>query len=314
MRNFVFLTLMLLLSAAASAAPRMALVKVAAACLRSQPAHSSELETQATYGTPLEIIESSGEWHRAVLPDGYTAWITASAIAPLTDREFTEWRKAPRLIVTAPLPAVAYADSLSETVGNVAFDVVLGAVFEGALKPGSRFAEIRTPDGRRGFVPATDVADFAEWAARPESLEAVMDAADSMNGVTYLWGGTTPKALDCSGFTKVCYGASGLILPRNASQQALVGLKLDVNRPEEFRSGDLLFFGSGEGTKITHVGIYEGDGTYIHSSGRVFRSSFNPGNPLFLPRKVIAACRILGDENRAGISDYRNHQWYFSKD
>lgn len=314
MRNFLVLTLMLLLFAAASAAPRMALVKVAAACLRSQPAHSSELETQATYGTPLEITESSGEWHKAVLPDGYSAWITASAITPLTDSEFTEWRKAPRLIVTAPLPTVAYADSLNEAVDNVAFDVVLGAIFEGVLNPGARFAEIVTPDGRSGFITVTDVADFAEWAVRPESLTAVMDAADSMNGVTYLWGGTTPKALDCSGLTKVCYGASGLILPRNASQQALVGRKLDVRRPETFRRGDLLFFGNGEGKKITHVGIYKGNGQYIHSSGRVFRSSFDSGNPLYLPRKVIAACRILGDENRVGISDYRNHQWYFSKD
>lgn len=312
MRCIALWALMLTILSAASTVPQRALVKVADASLRSKPAHSAELETQASYGTPLQVIESRGEWHFVEMPDGYRAWIPASSVTILSEKQFRKWQHSKRLIITAPLPTVAYADSLDLLPINVAFDVVIGSIFEGCVNPGAEYAEIITPDGRKGYLESSAVADFANWAKLPPSLETVMKTAASMNGVTYLWGGTTPKALDCSGFTKVCYCAAGLILPRNASEQAQAGFVLDPERPDLFMRGDLIFFGNGDGTKVTHVGIYEGpSGQYIHSSGRVFRSSFRKQSKIYLPRKVIGACRILGVDNPSRVVSFAAHPWYF---
>lgn len=312
MQRIVLWALMLTLSTAAFAAPNKALVKVAAACFRSQPAHSAELETQATYGTPLQIIEQRGQWSKVEMPDGYKAWVTNSSITPCSNEQFHKWQHAKRLIVTNPYATVAYADSLCQSPANAAFDTVLGAIFEGSITPGASFVKLTTPDGRHGFVPKDNVSDFEEWSKRPHNINTILETAASMCGISYLWGGTTTKALDCSGFTKVCYGAAGLILLRNASQQADSGLKLNENNTKDFKPGDLLFFGNDNG-RITHVALYEGNDVYIHSSGRVHRSSHLPGHKLYLSRRVIAACRILGVENPRGVVAYKNHTWYFSK-
>lgn len=290
-----------------------ALVNVAAACLRTQPSHASQLETQASYGTPVRILDRQGEWYRIALPDGYEAWMVGTSLVEKTPEEMGKWRTAPRLIVTKPQQANAWNDSINTSDGNVAFDIVLGSIFEGSKKPGAKYAELVLPDGRRGYALSSDVADFAEWSKQTPSVDTVLDDARAFMGVTYLWGGTTPKAMDCSGLTKLCYGAVGLILPRNASAQALIGQTLDPAQPETFRRGDLLFFGTGDGTIVTHVGIYDGFTRYIHASGRVFESSFNPKNPLYIPRKVIGACRIIGADSQKGITPYAKHPMYFNQ-
>lgn len=292
---------------------RRALVNVAAACLRTQPSHASQLETQASYGTPVSILDQQGEWYRIEIPDGYKAWIIGSSIVEKTQEEINAWRQAQRLVVTRPQQASAWNDSINTTDGNVAFDIVLGSIFEGAKKPGTRYAELTLPDGRRGYAMASDVADFAEWSRQTPSVDTVLDNARAFMGVTYLWGGATPKAMDCSGLTKLCYGAAGLILPRNASDQARIGQTLDPAQPETFRRGDLLFFGTGDGTVVTHVGIYDGFTRYIHASGRVYESSFNPSHPLYIPRKVIGACRIIGADSQKGITPYAEHPMYFNQ-
>lgn len=288
-----------------------AMVNVAAACLRTEPAHSSQLETQASYGTPAKVLERHGEWYRLELPDGYRAWMIGSSLVDMTPAQIDEWKHSQRLIVTEPRPAAAYSDSTNATDGNVAFDIVIGSIFQGRKQPGSQFTEVSLPDGRKGYVRSAMLADFADWSRQSPDIDTIMNVARSMMGVTYLWGGTTPKAIDCSGFTKLCFGAAGLILPRNASQQALTGAKLDIARPDDYRRGDLLFFGTGNGTNVTHVGIYDGFTRFIHASGRVFESSFNPSHPMYLPRKVIAACRILGVDTPKGISTFASHPWYF---
>ncbi len=289
------------------------LVNVAAACLRTEPSHASQLENQASYGTPAKVIDRNSEWLRLELPDGYKAWMIESSLVEKTSEQMDVWRTSPRLIVTRPQPAPAFTDSVNSSNGNIAFDVVIGSIFEGTKKPGARYAGITLPDGRSGFVPSAYVEDFASWSNTPANIDTVMNVARSMTGVTYLWGGTTPKAVDCSGFTKLAYGAAGLILPRNASNQAKTGENLDIADTDGFRQGDLLFFGTGNGNIVTHVGIYDGFTRFIHASGRVFESSFKPGHPLYIPRKVIGATRILGIDNPKGITTYAAHPWYFNQ-
>ena len=79
----------------------------------------------------------------------------------------------------------------------------------------------------------------------------------------YLWGGTQGPNYDCSGLMQAAFAATGIWLPRDSYQQAEFTQKIDI---EELLPGDLVFFGTPE--KVNHVGLYLGDGYYIHSSGK----------------------------------------------
>ncbi len=131
-----------------------------------------------------------------------------------------------------------------------------------------------------------------------------------MMGSGYLWGGTSTKITDCSGLAKVSYFSNGIILQRDASQQALTGQKISPTNWKEAQLGDLLFFGSKSG-KVTHVGIYLKDGQYIHCSGRVKINSVDPDAKDYLTTPFLSISRIAGKVGSKGITAVKNHIWYF---
>lgn len=304
---------LLALPAAIAVASSPALVNLSSASLRAEPYHLSELETQAVYGTPLEIIDRQDEWLQVRVPDGYEAYVPASSVVEVSETEMDRWRASRRLIVVNALPEPVVADSTLSyhDAGNVITDLTIGSIMEGEVSPGSKFVAVTLPDGRRGFAKTVDVDDLDSWASRPATSSEVVDIAMTMMGIPYLWGGTTGKGLDCSGLSQTCYllGAR-LLLPRNASQQARIGQELDLSKPELFRQGDLLFFGNDD--RITHVAIYDGQTRYVHSSGRVHESSFEPDDALYIPRQVIKAVRIIGVPTIEKTMSIRENPLYFS--
>jgi NlpC/P60 family/Bacterial dipeptidyl-peptidase Sh3 domain len=100
-----------------------------------------------------------------------------------------------------------------------------------------------------------------EIADRLESVIAFTQAALAVPN-TYLWGGTVAPHYDCSGLMQAAFGSVGIQLPRDAYQQE--GFVEPVALAD-LRPGDLVFFGPPE--KAKHVGLYLGEGRYIHSSG-----------------------------------------------
>jgi cell wall-associated NlpC family hydrolase len=87
--------------------------------------------------------------------------------------------------------------------------------------------------------------------------------AKSKLGKSYKWGGNGPYSYDCSGFTKEVFELNGIEIPRNSWNQAKVGQKVDI---KNLQKGDLVFFTSKHHTKVNHVGIYLGQGKFIHAS------------------------------------------------
>jgi len=81
----------------------------------------------------------------------------------------------------------------------------------------------------------------------------------------YLWGGTVGPNYDCSGLVQAAFCSVGIWLPRDAYQQEAFVEEIPM---VELQPGDLIFFGSAERDKINHVGLYLGEGKYIHSSGK----------------------------------------------
>ena len=282
-----------------------AIVKLSVASMRTDGRHSAEMATQAIMGTPVRLLEPKNDWYRAQTPDGYIAYVPANSLELASQERLAQWKQAERYIVTA------YSSRLVETPGGDATvsDLVLGNILE--LR-GQRagWVKLATPDGREGYVPATDAAPLSAWAKQGFDAALVEATARRMNGSGYLWGGTSTKVTDCSGLAKVCYFACGIILQRDASQQALCGTKIAAADWNTAQTGDLLFFGSSTG-RVTHVGIYLRDGKYIHCSGRVKVNSVDPADDDYLSTPFISISRIDGCVGQPGITAVREHPWYF---
>jgi cell wall-associated NlpC family hydrolase len=95
----------------------------------------------------------------------------------------------------------------------------------------------------------------------PQVIDFTIQAMQQPN--YYLWGGTVAPNYDCSGLMQAAFKSIGVWLPRDAYQQEAFTQKISI---ADLSPGDLVFFGSVE--KATHVGLYLGDGCYIHSSGQ----------------------------------------------
>lgn len=113
------------------------------------------------------------------------------------------------------------------------------------------------PDGR-----PSDVGDLG--TAHPE----VVAVAARYLGVPYVWGGTTPSGFDCSGFVQYVYAQVGISLPRTSRMQYTIGKFIPRAQLDMLEPGDLVFFGyGGDASQIHHVGMYVGNGVFIHAPG-----------------------------------------------
>ena len=285
----------------------MAFVTIPVAHLRAEPAHSSEMVSQALLGTPVSVNDTVGEWISVTLPDNYSGYINSSSLVAASQQDFEEWKASPRILIAAP----STVDVVEDTIrGRRLTYLMNGTVVKGEICDGGNFIRIYLPDGKAGYIPADAATKFGESFSQYTDTDLVFATASFALGAPYLWGGTTLIAPDCSGLVRRAYFAAGLLLPRDASQQALVGVEIPLGRQDLWKRGDLLFFTNDAG-KITHVAIYDRNGRYIHSSGKVFNASVNPEDALFIPRKVALVVRIAGCEDTPGIVRLTSHPWYF---
>lgn len=95
------------------------------------------------------------------------------------------------------------------------------------------------------------------------SAQQIIRTAKSYIGVPYVWGGTTPKGFDCSGFTQYVFAKHGFNLPRTTTEQYRLGRYVSKS---QLQPGDLVFMQNTYREGISHVGIYVGDGKMIHAS------------------------------------------------
>ncbi len=290
---------------------RWAQVRIPVASIRTRGAHSAEMSTQAVMGTPLRVIEKSGEWLHVQTPDGYTGWIPSSSVVTKSADRMKKWRESRRVAVTSPFQVRVYeTPGAPDRIGGIVTDLVSGSVVEVAeCADGS--CRVMFPDGRSGYIAPACVTPVEKWADQLFDADLIVRTADSMMGTPYLWGGTSTKALDCSGLAKVSYLANGRILMRDASQQAVTGRRIEASDWRSCRKGDLLFFGNADTRRVTHVAIYDRDGNYVHSSGRVKRNSVDPASDSYLTTPFLHAVRIDGYEGTPGITRVIEHPWYF---
>lgn len=257
------------------------LVTISVANLRSQPKHSAELATQATLGTPVKILKHENSWSLIQTPDHYLSWVDNGGVQPITDVELEAWKNASKIIYTN-ISGNTYSEP--NVNSQVVSDIVAGGILP-VLGEENGFYKVSFPDQRIAFINKSEAEAYESWIASADpSEENLIATSKRLMGLPYLWGGTSPKGVDCSGFTKTIYFLNGIVLPRDASQQIHTGEEIDDDKNfENLLPGDLLFFGvkatETSPERVVHVGMWIGNNEFIHSAGRVKISSVDEDSP-----------------------------------
>jgi hypothetical protein len=279
-----------------------AIINISVANLRSKPKHSAELATQATLGTSVKVLKKEGDWYYIQTPDKYLAWVDAGGIVLFTEQEIKNWESTDKIIYTETY-GHAYLGLAKEQIIS---DLVAGNLLE-VLKYSNKFYRVRFPDGRKGYVDRVDSEKYGDWLAGLYSNPAVLvSTSKRFMGVPYLWGGTSTKGMDCSGFTKTIYFLNGIIIPRDASQQVHTGKPIDyTGNFEALEPGDLLFFGKKATDttkeKVVHVGMWIGNNEFIHASDMVRVSSVDKASKNYDEHNVnryLRTKRILNEQDK----------------
>lgn len=206
-----------------------AITNVSVAPVRAENSDKAEIVTQLLYGESAEILEQKGNWTKVQMDyDDYIGWVDTKQLTPITDEDFA---KRSTELITAPV--------LFYKKNNVKMLLSIGAEVE---------------------------RENPQEVSQKDVRESIAEMALQFLEVPYLWGGRSFFGIDCSGFTQIIYKANGIKIPRDAYQQAELGVVLDFI--EEAEKGDLAFFENEEG-RIIHTGIMLDDQKIIHAHGKV---------------------------------------------
>lgn len=235
-------------------------VKNSVAHMRSLPKHAAELSTQYLMGQQIKIIDTiDQDWLFVQGEDQYLGYMNKGGITTTVHSDYNAHQK---------VMVFANETLALDAQGQIVSDLVFGNKI--AKTPNGYLL----PDGRQVHV----AQEALEKPNYTDSITNVMNQAFSLLGRPYLWGGTSTKAMDCSGFTRMAFLSINKPLRRDASLQVHQGVDVDLSI-DKWNTGDLLFFGTlreDSSQRITHVAIHTEDGRFIHCSQRVRIESINP--------------------------------------
>lgn len=226
--------------------------------MHSSGREDTDVVSQAIYGTNVEILGERNNWARVRTPDGYTGWMHRANLVR-SDRRYGQ---SGPFVEVINLFANVYREASATK-----HKPMLTVPFETRLEPagdernaGERWLQVRLLDNQLGWVQAGDVTN----APNKLTVAEMIGLSKMFLGLPYLWGGTSTYGYDCSGFTQMLVRRRGILMPRDADQQAAWSGVANVPK-NALRPGDLLFFGPSS-DKITHTGMYIGNGEFINAT------------------------------------------------
>lgn len=280
-----------------SADSAYAVVNISVCNVRAEGKFTSGMTTQALLGMPVKVLQYTN-WYEIRMPDDYTGWVHRMVITPMSKERYDEWNRAEKVVVTAHYGfTYEKPDGRAQTVS----DVVAGNRLKWEGSKG-HFYKVSYPDGRLAYLPKAIAKPERKWRAElKQDVQSILHTAYTMMGIPYLWAGTSSKGVDCSGLLRTVLFMHDIIIPRDASQQAYVGQRIDIATDfSNVEPGDLVFFGrkavDGKKESVSHVGIYIGERKFIHALGDVHISSFHPDDAeydAFNAGRMLHAVRFL---------------------
>ena len=232
--------------------------------LYERPDETAPVVSQAILGAPVAVLESRGAWALVETNDRYRGWARARALRPVAQGRGRHPARGAAVEI-GNLLANIYREPDVTSASPIAVAPMLARLE--IVEETREWIRARLPDGREGWLQKGDARPVASGPGRldPQSVAAT---ALMFLGLPYLWGGTSPFGLDCSGLAQLAYRAHGFLLPRDADLQ-YADSRLAIVRREAIGAGDLVFFGPGADS-ITHVGIALGSDAFV--SATTYRS------------------------------------------
>lgn len=222
------------------------------------PSLDGEVISQAIYGADVSVLEEKSGWTHISTVDDYKGWVESSSITNVQGG-YASIGKAVRVV---QLSANLYREASvtkHAPVLNLPWEARLELLSDKVDKDG-RWLEVKLVNGQTAYVEHGNVSAEASKL----TIEQTIQLARRFLGITYTWGGVSAYGFDCSGFTQMLVRQRGILMPRDADVQANWSGVTPVERAN-LQPGDLLFFGASI-TKITHTGMYIGNGEFIHDT------------------------------------------------
>ena len=269
--------------------------------LQKAPDFAAEWGTQALMGTPVRVIKkASGGWLLIQNFDGYFGYTPAGNVVRKTREEYNAWLESKRLVF---LPSFGFIYSAPDGDSQTISDLTAGCVLVWKDEETTDdFYRVETPDGRQGWVLKRETQEWNDWLSTRElNADNLIASARRLLGAPYVWGGTSPKGVDCSGLVSVAFRLNGYNILRDVSQIQREGIDVDLSQGwQNFQPGDLLIFGKKRANGSTHwrhTAIYIGNGRFIQSASGVRESSLDPNSPVYdsyNAKELIKVVRMIG--------------------
>lgn len=210
--------------------------------VRETSSHRSEMISQLIFGECFSVSDHFDGWIQIQNQnDHYTGWIEKKQITEVDNDQVNQWKNLPKRVVTNCMEEIFCKSTKSKM-----------------LIPAG--AELPT---QQSFT----IGNLIFSSQEEQAINSEVNLLTNMFiNAPYLWGGKTIFGFDCSGFSQTIFKILGHQLPRDAWQQAEMGVGVDFL--DEVIAGDLAYFHNSEG-KITHVGILLSPTKIIHCSGSV---------------------------------------------
>jgi cell wall-associated NlpC family hydrolase len=254
--------------ALAAAVQRDAVVLSAVENMYSGPDATRDVVSQALLGQVVRILEEKDGFARIQTPDHYAGWVAVASLAPYPSSAVPRYARKGAVAEVTALMANLYRDP-SVTSARPKAQAPFGtrleidSSVEIPERAVARWAAVRLPSGEGAYIQRGDVRIGDGAAARvPGTGGDLVATARRFLGAPYLWGGMSYHGVDCSGFMSRVYAANGFDLLRDADIQFADPRGRSIDR-NALQAGDLVFFGE---KKITHVGMYVGDGRFISAT------------------------------------------------
>lgn len=266
---------------------RVAKVLVSTAKLRDTPSESSRTLGLMDHNATLTVLSTKSGWVHVKTKRGTDGWIRRDLVSVSRSRELKASRVtrpvsiAKRKVLpkakvavsqtSKPLPAPKQSVKVVTRQPVVAASSSSDGQLPETVKTSKNVLDSRISISDPISDKRNSVVDFAQdFAASNKSASPVrstlMSRANSLRGTPYRYGTSGGGTFDCSGFTSAMYRKVGVKLPRTAAEQFGVGLHIAKS---SLSKGDLVFFRNTAGRRgISHVGIYSGNGMFIHASSR----------------------------------------------
>ncbi len=253
------------------AASLLAYVTVPHIDMREKPESNATICSDAIYSEKIEVLEEQDSWVRIkTTVDGYEGWIPKEyhcegGVKRVYCQRQDEFLADPQAIEARVNRLRAHLYGVKDTEQGPILELPFESRLQVLDQTDARWLKVRLVDDREAYIQRGDVS--IRSSAQSLSLDEVCTLALQFQNLPYRWGGrSSVGGYDCSGFVQMLHRQMNIFIPRDSKDQmkwdGFISVAVDIN---ELKKGDLIFFGLAE-DKIRHVGLYLGDGSFIHST------------------------------------------------